>query len=85
MSRTIATYSRVRWNGPNGWPCHPSTTWVCTPSPSRKLAAGKAVERHGGHRRRGRRAPGHLHDPGADVDARGRRRDPRDGVTASEP
>ena len=50
-----------------------------------EAAPRQRVEGHRGHRRHGRRPRRDLHDPGADVDALGPRRDPRrgdDGVGA---
>ncbi len=53
--------------------------------PEQEAVAAEEVERHRGHRGHGRRARGHLHDRGAEVDALGVRhhpRDRRDGVGA---
>ena len=78
MSRTIATYSRVRASGlANGWPYQPSTT--CgpdTPRPEDEAPAGEVVHRHRGHRGGGRGAGGHLHDRRAQLHVLGRRAPP---------
>ena len=73
-------YSRVRASGlANGCPYQPSTT--CgpeTPSPRISRPPRQVVERHRGHRGRGRRARGDLHDRGAELDPLGRRAPPRE-------
>jgi len=47
--------------------------------PEPEPAAGERIQRHRGHRRGRGRAPGHLHDRGADVHSLGAGGDPRRG------
>ena len=50
--------------------------------PEQEATAGEEVERRGRHRGVGRRAAGDLHDPGPELDLRGRRPEPREHAHA---